>query len=98
MKTGTGVLKDLSMTGARLESVDPLGRPNDQLDVQFHMKVCGAKESLELKVDVCSRNLKGAPNDPDDSRYSTGVRFVDLDRSQEIMLSSFVLEQQVGSE
>ncbi|MES9856753.1 MAG: flagellar brake protein [Sedimenticola sp.] len=92
------LLKDLSMTGARLESVDPLGKPNEKIDIGFHMNVCGAEESLELKAVVCSRNLKGAPDDPEDSRYSTGVRFVDLDRAQEIMLSSFVLEREVGSE
>ncbi|MEJ1298851.1 MAG: flagellar brake protein [Candidatus Sedimenticola sp. (ex Thyasira tokunagai)] len=92
------LLKDLSMTGARVESIDPLGKPNERMEVRFHMKVCGAEESLELKADVCSRNLKSAPDDPEDSRYTTGIRFIDLDRAQEIMLSSFVLEQQVGGE
>lgn len=90
------LMKDLSMTGARLESIDPLGKPAEQVEISFQMKVCGAEEKLKLKADICSRKLKGDPNDPEDSRYATGVRFIELDRPKEIMLNSFVLEQQVG--
>lgn len=87
------LVKDLSMTGARLESIEPLGRTGEHLVLKFDVEVCGAREQITLLSQVCNRSVIGHRGDPDDSRYCSGISFKRIDRLQEVMLNNCVLQQ-----
>lgn len=87
------LIKDLSLTGMRLESLEPLGRKGEALQLTFQLKVCGGEEQLNLLGKIRNRNLKGTVNNDDDPRHSTGLSFLQVNRMQEIIVGCHVLEQ-----
>jgi c-di-GMP-binding flagellar brake protein YcgR len=86
------LVKDLSMTGARLESIEPLGRKGERLVVKFEVDVCGEKEQIMVLTDICNRSVIRHHNDPEDSRYCCGISFQQVNRFQEVMLNNCVLK------
>ncbi len=86
------LVKDLSMTGARLESLEPLGKRGDRLVLKFEVDVCGEKEQITVLTDICNRSLVSHLGDPDDSRYCCGISFQQVNRFQEVMLNNCVLK------
>ncbi len=88
------LLKDLSLTGAKVESIEPLGRKEESLEVHFSLPVLGASEKIQLQAVIKNKMLVGDRLDLDETRYSCGVSFEKLDRMQEVLISSYVLENQ----
>lgn len=91
------LVKDLSMTGARLESIEPLGRKGERLVVKFEVDVCGEKEEIMILTDICNRSVISHHNDPEDSRYCCGISFRQVNRFQEVMLNNCVLRLKARS-
>jgi hypothetical protein len=88
------LVKDLSLTGSRIESNEPLGKISDKLDLRFSMDVCGQDESISVIGEIRSREMKGARHNPEETRETTGLSFQSLDRMQEILINAYVKEQQ----
>lgn len=92
------LVKDLSMTGAKLESLEPLGRKGERLVVKFEVDVCGEKEQIMILTDICNRSVISHPDDPEDSRYCSGISFQQVNRFQEVMINNCVLKLKNRSE
>ncbi len=90
------LLKDLSLTGAKVESIEPLGRKEENLEVHFSLPVLGAAEKIQLEAVIKNKMLVGDRYDRDETRYSCGISFGSLDRMQEVLISSYVLESHRG--
>lgn len=84
------------MTGAKLESIEPLGRTGEQLILKLDVDVCGENEQIMLLADICNRSVIGHRTDPDDNRYSCGLAFRKINRLQEVMLYNCVLQQKAN--
>lgn len=85
------LIKNLSMTGARTESVQPLGKRGERLIIRFGIEVCGSVERLELLGEIKNRSMSGE-GDADDSRYILGIAFIAINRFQEVLLRNCILE------
>lgn len=87
-------IKDLSITGARLESVDNLGKVNEKLELKFSIEVCDEMEQIRLVV-----TIRGSipPDNPAaaSARYSTGIQFELESRYQKLLLNNYVLCQKL---
>lgn len=90
------LVKDLSMTGARLESLEPLGRTGERLVVRLDIEVCGEREQVELYAEICNRAAVGDRQNRDESRYACGISFSEVSRLQEVLLNSCVLQLKTG--
>ncbi len=90
------LVKDLSMTGARLESVEPLGRTGEQLVMKLDIEVCGESEQLTLVTEICNRAAVSDRLDRDETRYACGISYLKMNRLQEVLLNSCVLQLKTG--
>lgn len=86
------LVKDLSMTGARLESIDPLGRTGERLVLKLDIDVCGECEEIRVLTEICNRSVVGQKQDQDDIRYCCGISFIKVNRLQEVLLNNCVLQ------
>jgi hypothetical protein len=87
-------IRDLSTTGARLESVIPLGKEGEMMRIRFQLEVCEAQEEIDLLADIRNQILQSSDNEKQ-HRYITGTRFHTLNRYQKLLLHDHVLEQRV---
>lgn len=92
------LVKDLSMTGARLESIEPLGRTGEQLVMKLDIEVCGESEQLTLVTEICNRAAISDRLDREQTRYACGVSYLKIDRTQEVLLNSCVLQLKAGDQ
>ncbi|WP_428604900.1 flagellar brake protein [Sedimenticola sp.] len=91
------LVKDLSMTGARLESIDPLGRKGERLVMKLDIDVCGEKEQIMILTEICNRSVVSHKQDPEDNRYCCGISFMPINRLQEVLLNNCVLQLKSGN-
>ena len=92
-------IRDLSASGARLESVNPLGEAGEMLQLRFQLLVCGVEEDLNVAADIRNVVLRGKDSDEEGGqRYSTGIEFHLLNRFQKVLLHDYVLEQRLKGE
>ena len=82
---------DLSETGAKIASTQPLGEPDELLHIRFELAISGADEELGLLGDIknSSERTEGGPHG-DTRRYYTGVKFRTLSRFQQVLLHAWV--------
>ncbi len=84
-------LVDISLTGARLESDEQLGKVGDVLHINAPLHVCESEEFLRTSVNICSIT----PRETEDGRrvYYYGVAFRMLSRIQKLLLCAYVKGQ-----
>jgi hypothetical protein len=85
------LIKNLSMTGARLESIKRLGQRDEKLVLRFGVEVAGKAERIEMVADIKNVAVSGV-DDPAERRYTSGVSFHQVNRFQEVLLSNCILE------
>jgi c-di-GMP-binding flagellar brake protein YcgR len=90
------VLKDLSMTGAKLLAERPLGAVGQTLALGFEIQVAGKNERLSLLGDI--RNVAPRDREHPEQGYSHGVQFSTINRYQQVLLHSWVLERMAEAE
>lgn len=90
------LVKDLSMTGARLESLDPLGRKGERLVMKLVIDVCGESEQIMVLTEICNRSVVSDKQDQEDARYCCGISFLKVNRLQEVLLNNCVLQLKNG--
>lgn len=84
-------LVDISLTGARLESSELLGKVGDVLHINAPLRVCQSEEFLRTLVNICSvtpRDTEG-----EERVYYYGVAFRMLSRIQKLLLCAYVKGQ-----
>ncbi|MCP4994966.1 MAG: flagellar brake protein [Gammaproteobacteria bacterium] len=89
------LIKDISLTGCRLESASDLGEVQNRMAIQFRVSVCGVDESLMLLAEICSSE---SGDERSKGRTVTGCSFFQINRYQQVMLNGFILEQLMEEE
>jgi hypothetical protein len=90
-------LLDLSATGAKLGVAESLGEVGDTLHLTFTLEVAGKQETLALLGDIRSQH----PREPANGGavgFSYGLQFRGLNRFQQLLLHSWVLERVVAED
>ena len=82
---------DLSETGARIASEQPLGDPDEVLHIRFELTISGVDEELGLIGDIKNSSERSEPGPEGGARvYYTGVKFRTLSRFQQVLLHAWV--------
>jgi c-di-GMP-binding flagellar brake protein YcgR len=89
-------LKDLSMTGAKLVAERPLGAVGDSLALNFEIQVAGKAEQLGLLGTI--RSMAVRDRERIELGYNHGVQFSTINRYQQVLLHSWVLERTAEAE
>jgi c-di-GMP-binding flagellar brake protein YcgR len=89
-------LKDLSMTGAKLVAEQFLGEVGDTLALGFEIEVAGKPERLSLLGDI--RNIAARDRERPELGANHGVQFSTINRYQQVLLHSWVLERMTAEE
>ena len=89
------IIRDISRSGARLESVSRLGREGETIELRFGMEVCGREDHLSLAALVRKSDLEER-SDARGVRHISGVEFAMINRFQELLLNGYILEQRVS--
>ncbi len=84
-------LVDISLTGARLEGGELLGKVGDELYINAPLRVCESEEFLRTSINICSVT----PRKTEDGEwvYYYGVAFRRLSRIQKLLLCAYVKGQ-----
>lgn len=82
-------LIDLSESGAKIASPEPLGEPGELLHVKFELTISGEAEELSLLGDIMNT---GERSEDADAHHFTGVRFRNLSRFQQVLLHAWVTD------
>lgn len=89
-------LVDLSESGARISSPQPLGRGGEMLHLKFGLMVSGGHEDLDVVADV--RNVvERADNGDEPATWLTGVQFHPLSRFHQILIHAWVTHEALQS-
>ncbi len=87
----TGIILDLSITGARLLLTEKLGEVGDRVQIMLSLEVCGGEDRLRINGTIRSiRELSGGNGDQE---QIYGIQFAGLNRFQQILLCAFVSGQ-----
>ena len=83
---------DLSETGARLASPEPLGQVQEMLQVDFRIRVTGDLEALSLLGDLKSMSERvELHEDGERLVYLSGLQFKALNRLQQLFLHAWLM-------
>ena len=83
---------DLSETGARMASSDPLGEVADMLQVDFRIKVTGDLEDLSLLADLKSTSERLEPHEDGERLvHLSGLQFRAVNRLQQLFLHAWLM-------
>ncbi len=88
-------IKDISASGARLESMSKIGKKDDTLLLRFKLQICSKEEEMELQTII--RNVD-EPSDVDADEwgvYVFGAQFKDPGRLEQVLLQNYVMEQRM---
>lgn len=86
------LLVDLSNSGGRLSSNEPLGEKGSEVRLSFGLTISGERHPLNVQAII--RNQVDNPKPESTMRkYFTGVEFNELRQAQRVLLTAFLNEQ-----
>ena len=86
----SAIMVDISLTGARLESREPLGKEGDVMHINVALRVCESEEFLRTLINICNVTVR----ETEEGRvYYYGVAFRALNRIQKLLLCAYVKGQ-----
>ena len=87
------LLANVSVTGARIDSAQPLPPEEDIVDLQFVLIVPPGKQETQVRTRASIKNLAvGKPAAGQAEMYSYGVQFIDLDPVHYTLLQNMTYE------
>ena len=87
------LLANVSVTGARIDSAQPLPQDEDIVDLGFALVVPPDNRETQVRTRASIRNLAvGKPADGRAQMYSYGVQFIDLDPVHYTLLQNMTYE------
>lgn len=87
------LLANISVTGARIDSSQPLPPQEDIVDLQFALTVPPDNKETQVRTRANIKNLAvGKPTDGRAEMYSYGVQFLDLDPVHYTLLQNMTYE------
>lgn len=88
---------DISVTGARVESAQPLGQVGDSIQLNTSISVAGMQKELLLEAIIRSSVEVGAQDGYVNGMIAYGVEFVNPEEERKLILYAFVYGQ-IGSD
>lgn len=87
-------IRNLSISGAALETAEGIPDPVESVGLRFVLQVTGGLPEMEVETGAAIRNRSSAiVNDPEQPyRYSYGVQFVGLDATQKLAVQNLIYE------
>lgn len=86
-------IRDLSISGCRIESTLPIAQQGDSLELRFVLQVCGEQEEIRLIASCKNRSTRTETTEQgEEIRYGLGSAFLMINRYQKLLLSNYVLE------
>lgn len=91
-----GRIKDISSTGAKLESMSKIAEKDDVLLIRFKFMVCQQEEEMELKTVI--KHLEEPKNVGADEWgvYAYGTQFENTGKLEKVLIQNYVLEQRMS--
>ncbi|TWI66120.1 c-di-GMP-binding flagellar brake protein YcgR [Pseudoduganella lurida] len=92
-----GLLANLSVSGALLESAQPLPPVKEAVDVQFTLVTEPDKRQVTVMARASIRNVSAVePTAGTPGKYGYGLQFIDLDPSYYLMLQNLTYQALIG--
>ncbi|MCP3669864.1 MAG: flagellar brake protein [Gammaproteobacteria bacterium] len=88
-------IKDISASGARLESMGKIGEKNDTLLIKFKLQICSNEEEMELQTLIMNVDEPSDVNADEWGVYVFGAQFKDPGRLEQVLLHNYVMEQKM---
>ena len=89
-------IKDISSTGAKLESMSKIGEQDEVLLIRLKLMICHQEEEMELQAVI--KHLE-EPKDVGTDEWGvfvSGVQFVTPGRLEKVLIQNYVLEQRMS--
>jgi len=87
--------KDISSSGAKIESMSRIGEKNDDLVLRFKLFVSSHEEEMELQTRIMHLEEPSDVGVDEWGLYVLGTKFQDPDRLQRVLIQNYVLEQRM---
>jgi c-di-GMP-binding flagellar brake protein YcgR len=90
----TGVISDISVTGAAIVADNALGGLNEEALLSFDFPVKPSNQSAHINTSATIRSVQQLPSKKKDTppRFTHGVSFHELDLTSQVMLQNLVYE------
>jgi c-di-GMP-binding flagellar brake protein YcgR len=90
-------LSDISMSGALVSTVRPLGTAGDLIDIEFTLRDQASNRDVTITTTASIRSVQQSAGSTADGAtfhtvYSHGINFHDIDASEQVILQNFVYE------
>jgi hypothetical protein len=89
-------IKDISSSGAKLESMSKIGEKKDELILRFKLFVGSREEEMELQAQVMHLEEPSDVGDDEWGLFVFGTRFQDPGRLEQVLIQNYVLEQRMS--
>ncbi len=89
-------IKDISSTGAKLESMSKIGAQDDVLLLRLKLMICEQEEKLEFQATI--KHLEEPKNVGADEWgvFVSGLQFINPGRLEQVLIQNYVLEQRMS--
>lgn len=90
----TGVISDISVTGAAIVADNALGGLNEEALLSFDFPIKPSNQSAHINTSATIRSVQQLPSKKKDAppRFTHGVSFHELDLTSQVMLQNLVYE------
>jgi c-di-GMP-binding flagellar brake protein YcgR len=90
----TGVISDISVTGAAIVADNALGGLNEETLLSFDFPIKPSNQSAHINTSATIRSVQQLPSKKKDAppRFTHGVSFHELDLTSQVMLQNLVYE------
>ena len=90
-------LSDISMSGALVSMVRPLGASGDLIDIEFTLRDQASNRDVTITTTASIRSVQQSAGSTADGAtfhtvYSHGINFHDIDAAEQVILQNFVYE------
>ncbi len=89
-------IKDISSSGAKLESMSKIGVKGDEILLKFKLLICSQEEEMGLQAKIMHLEEPSAVEADEWGVYSFGIMFQDPGRLERALIQSYVLEQRMS--
>ncbi|MGZ4976717.1 MAG: flagellar brake protein [Methylobacter sp.] len=90
----TGVISDISVTGAAIVTDSALGQPNEDALISFDFPIKPSNQNARIATGATIRSIQQLPSKKKDAppKYAHGISFHELDLTSQVMLQNLVYE------
>ena len=92
----SATIKDLSSSGAKLESMSKIGEEEDVLLIRFKFYICSQEEEMELQTTIKHLEEPADVGADECGLFVSSTRFHDHGRLERVLIQNYVLEHKMS--